>query len=101
MFAVTDRNHFIDCSTRCLSLCVIFKDSVALSLLVMSDVRYFAVEDRLCGCELHCFIAVVFAVIEFVAKGVVAAVFFPVHFSLLLFTPISIYILLISTCTIV
>jgi len=71
MFAVTDRNHFIDCSTRCL-LCVIFKYSVALSLLLMSDVRYFAVEDRLCGCELHCFITVVFAVIEFVAKRVVS-----------------------------
>ena len=30
-----------------------------------------------------------------------AAVFFPVHFSLLLFTPISVYVLLISTCTVV
>jgi hypothetical protein len=72
MFAVTDRNNFIDCSTTCLLLCVIFKDSVALSLLLMSDVRYFAVDDRLCDCELHCFIAVVFAVIEFVAKRVVS-----------------------------
>jgi len=72
MFTVTDRNHFIDCSTRCLSLCVIFKDSVAFSLLLMSDVRYFVVEDRLCGCELHCFVAVLFAVTEFVAKRVVS-----------------------------
>ena len=51
---------------------MIFKDSVALSLLLMSDVRYFAVEDRLCGCELHCFIAALFAVSEFVAKEVVS-----------------------------
>lgn len=51
---------------------MIFKDSVALSLLSLSDVRYFAVEDRFCGCELHCFFAVLFAVTEFVTKRVVS-----------------------------
>jgi hypothetical protein len=51
---------------------VIFKDSVALSLLLMSDIQYFAVDDRLCGCELHCFIAALFVVTEFVAKKVVS-----------------------------
>jgi len=48
---------------------VIFKDNVALSLLLMSDVRYFAVEDRLCGRELCLWL---FAVTVFVAKKVVS-----------------------------